>query len=198
MSGLGGDKTGTLSLKRMSQLSIPLFLGVEEAPIAPVQPARASAPGQASPIPTAPPRIIPQDPAQAIEAMNGMKGLLSEELGKEDTITFFVSWPDDDSSYLASVDAALSLGCRTQPRQCWFAQPRNPKDLDYPQVKGSRRPGLTIHGKDAEALARILGRWFTTFNTSHIPRELDVYKYPGTKDLIWVEIGPGSPWKTAE
>lgn len=145
----------------------------------------------------APSGIIPNDPAQAIEAINGMRNMVSEVLQKRETITFLMSWSDDDPKYLASISSIFSSACRTEPRQCWFTQPGNQRNLDLPKVRGSTRQGLTIHGKGAQDLANVLGRWFVTFSSSSIPAELSAYRAPETKEMIWVEIGPGSPWKTA-
>jgi hypothetical protein len=143
----------------------------------------------------APPRIIPEDPEKAVEAVNRMRNSVTEVLRKKETITFLMSWDDDDSTYLAFVSNVLSSGCRTEPRQCWFTQPANERDLDQPPVRGSGRRGITVHGPDAYALATALGAWFTTYATSTIPPELNSYKEVSTKEIMWVEIGPGSPWK---
>jgi hypothetical protein len=149
------------------------------------------------PIPTsAPTSIIPADPEKAVEAVNAMRNSLAEVLGKKDTITFLMSWPDDDSSNLAFISGILSSACRTQPRQCWFAQRSNPNNLDYPTIPEPTRAGLTVHGADADSIAVILGRWFSTYSSSSIPKNLSAYKQPETKELIWIEIGPGSPWKS--
>ena len=148
-------------------------------------------------VPTsAPASIIPPDPEKAVEAVNVMRNSLAEVLGKKDTITFLMSWPDDDSSNLAFISQVLSSACRTQPRQCWFAQRANPNNLDYPTIPQPTRRGLTIHGADADSIAVTLGGWFLTYSTSSIPKQLSAYKQPDTKELIWVEIGPGSPWKS--
>lgn len=143
----------------------------------------------------APSHIIPEDPVQAVQTVDRMRHSLTEILEKKDTITFLMSWPDDDVTNLPFVSHLLSEACRTTPRQCWFTQQGNPRDLDRPPVKGSGRNGITIHGPDAPALATALGQWFTTYSTSSFPSELNGYKEPETKEIVWVEIGPGSPWK---
>ena len=142
-----------------------------------------------------PPRIIPDDPVKAVEAVNRMRNGLLEVLEKKDTITFLMTWPDDDNSYLAFIGQLLSSACRTTPRQCWFTQPGSERDLDRPPIQGSGKRGITVHGGDAYALATALGAWFTTYSTSSLPPALNGYKDKGTKELIWIEIGPGSPWK---
>jgi hypothetical protein len=130
-----------------------------------------------------------------VEAANRMRNRLTEVLGKKDTITFLMSWPDDDNANLVFISQLLSSACRSTPRQCWFTQQGNPRDLDRPPVRGSGKNGITVHGPDAYALATVLGDWFTTYSTSSFPSELNGYKEPATKEIIWIEIGPGSPWK---
>jgi hypothetical protein len=124
-----------------------------------------------------------------------MRQSLTGILGKKDTITFLMSWPDDDVTNLAFISSLLSGACRITPRQCWFTQQGTPGDLDRPPVKGSGRRGITIHGPDAHALATALGSWFTTYSTESFPSELNGYRDLATQEIIWVEIGPGSPWK---
>lgn len=160
-------------------------------------PSRQSTTVSPAPSTLAPSSVIPSDPVKAVGVINGMRNSLAEVLGKKDTITFLMSWPDDDNSNLAFIGQILSSACRTTPRQCWFVQPTDPRNLDYPPLPQPTRSGLTIHGVDAHSIALVLGRWFTTYSTSSIPKGLNAYKDEGTKELIWVEIGPGSPWRTA-
>lgn len=136
-----------------------------------------------------------EDPSQTIAEVNDMNLILRSILEKKQTVTVLMSWPDDDGSYLALVSEILESACRTTPRQCWFANKAGPSNLDLPPIKESSRKGLTIHGKDAVDLASALGRWFTTSYISSYPPELDAYKNPETNEMIWIEIGPGSPWK---
>jgi len=143
-----------------------------------------------------PPNIIPADPEKAVEVVNRMRNSLIDVIGKKETITFLMSWSDDDSSYLAFISQLLSSACRTSPRQCWFTQPGDGRDLDRPPIPSSGRSGITVHGRDAHALASALGAWFSTYSTSTFPSELNGYKDEATKEIIWIEIGPGSPWKT--
>jgi len=166
--------------------------GFPDAPNA--TPTREKQP-QAAPSGIIPPGIIPEDPEMAVQAVTRMRNTVADVLGKKDTITFLMSWPDDDSKYLAFVSSLFSSACRTEPRQCWFTQPANVMDLDRPRVPNAGRRGITIHGPDARALAIALSAWFTTYDTSTFPHELDGYKEATTKEIIWVEMGPGSPWK---
>jgi hypothetical protein len=143
-----------------------------------------------------PPSIIPEDPAKAVDAVTRMRHSLSSVLGKKDTVTFLMSWHKDDNTNLVLVSKLLGEACRDTPRQCWFTQPRfDNRDLDRPPIQGSDRSGITVHGPDARALAAALGAWFSTYSTSTFPPELNGYKEEATKEIIWIEIGPGSPWK---
>jgi hypothetical protein len=145
--------------------------------------------------PGSPTSIIPQDPVKAVEAVSRMRKSLTAVIGKKDTITFLITWPNDDNSNLVFVSNLISQACRDSPRQCWFTQEGNLQDLDKPPVQASGRPGITVHGPDAYALANALGAWFTTHSTSTFPPELNGYNEYGTKEIMWIEIGPGSPWK---
>jgi hypothetical protein len=145
--------------------------------------------------------IIPNDRGKGVEETNELRNALADVLGKKDTITFLMSWPENEDSQIANsklvlVSGILSSACRTSPRQCWFKERANPNNLDYPAVPQPTRRGLTVHGVEANAISAVLGRWFTIYSSSSIPEELNVYKDPSTKELIWVEIGPGSLWKT--
>jgi hypothetical protein len=159
------------------------------------KPTESSPSLQESQVADAPPSIIPQDPVRAVEEVNRMRNSVSDVLGKKDTVTFLMSWSNDDSKYLAFISNVLSTGCRVQPRQCWFTQPANEGDLDRPPVKGEGKRGITVHGPDAEGLARALRIWFTVYSTSNVPHEYGGYNQDKTKELMWIEIGPGSPWK---
>jgi hypothetical protein len=145
---------------------------------------------------SAPAAIIPSDPVEAVQTVNHMRNSLAEVLGKKETITFLMSWTGDDPTFMAFMSQLLSSACRTTPRQCWFTQASgNERDLDRPPIQGSGRRGITIHGNDAVYLAIALNGWFTTYDTSSIPDRIEGYKDPATKELIWIEIGSGSPWK---
>ena len=63
----------------------------------------------------APPHIIPEDPVKAVQTVNRMRHSLTETLGKKDTITFLMSWPDDDVTNLAFISNLLSEACGTTP-----------------------------------------------------------------------------------
>ena len=170
----------------------------QESPTVPVKPIEIT-PEKHETQPTgAPPNIIPQDPVKALEVVDRMRRSLAEVIRKKDTVTFLMSWPDDDNSNLVLVNGLISDACRDTPRQCWFAQKSgDARDLDKPPVPDSSRNGLTIHGADARSLAAALGAWFSTYSTETYPQQLKGYKYKETKELIWIEIGPGSPWKNA-
>jgi hypothetical protein len=142
-----------------------------------------------------PPSIIPQDPVKAVEVMDRMRRSLTAVIDKKETITFLVTWPKDDNSNLVFIEGLISQACRESPRQCWFTQEGNPQDLDKPPVQASGRSGITVHGADAFALAHALGAWFTTHSTSTFPSELNGYNEYHTKEMMWIEIGPGSLWK---
>lgn len=139
--------------------------------------------------------LIPQDPIQAVAAVERMRAGIRGVIQNKETITFLISWPTEDNTYLVFISSLLSSACREIPRQCWFTQQGNPRELDRPPVQGSGKRGITVHGPDANALARALGNWFEAYSTSSVPSELNGYKEQGTKYLIWIDIGPGSPWK---
>jgi hypothetical protein len=144
---------------------------------------------------SAPPSVIPQDPVKAVQAVEGMRTGIREVIQKKETITFLLTHPKDEQEYLVFISTLLSSACRVTPRQCWFTQEGNPRDLDRPPVQRSGKRGIIVHGPDADPLAHALGSWFVTYSTSRLPPEMNGYKIEGTAHLIWIDIGPGSPWK---
>jgi hypothetical protein len=161
--------------------------------------------------PPVPPKVIPQDPVGAFHAVEGMRYTLKKALENKETITFLITYSTKtkDGRFIAIPFfwQMLDSSCRDTPRQCRFSvlaedetvdgvhHATGPVDLDRPLIAGSPRSGITVHGPDATAIAQALSQWFKTYSTSGIPPTFSSYKYPGTKDLIWIEIGPGSPWK---
>ena len=144
---------------------------------------------------SAPPNLIPLDPIKAHQAVEGMRTGIREVIRKKQTITFLLTHPKNEQEYLVFISTLLSSACQETPRQCWFTQEGNPRDLDRPPVRKSSKPGVIVHGPDADALAHVLGKWFETYSTSKLPTEMNGYKWEGTEDLIWIDIGPGSPLK---
>ena len=144
----------------------------------------------------APPGLFSEDPIKTVEAVNRMKSSLNQVLGNRDTITFLITWPDNDNTYLPFVSTLLSDACRMMPRQCWFTQLGDDRDLDRSRFQGSGKRGITVHGHDVSALANALGDWFTTYSTASLPPEASGYESQATKEIIWIDIGPGSPWKS--
>ena len=142
-----------------------------------------------------PTNLIPQDPIAAVQAVEHVRKGLREVLKSKESITFLLSWSKDDTTYYPFISQLLSSACREAPRQCWFTQQGNGRDLDRPPVQGSSKRGITVHGPDANALASVLSNWFETYSTSSLPSELKGYKEHDTRYLIWIDIGPGSPFK---
>jgi hypothetical protein len=170
--------------ERVVTVKEPCELAPQINPPAP----QACSPGASAP--SSP--VLSQETVQQVAAM---RHEVAAVLNRKDTITFLASWPNNDVSNLVLVEGVLSEACRDTPRQCWFTQPVGGRNLDKPNPQNSGRRGVTVHGADADALAVALGRWFITYSTSTIPQNLNGYKYPETKELMWIEIGPGSPWK---
>jgi hypothetical protein len=143
------------------------------------------------------PRAVnPASRMEAVGAVEGMRAAIRGAIQRRETVTFLISWPQDDNTYLVFISSLLSSACRDTPRQCWFTeQGTSPGELDKPPVKGGGKRGITVHGPDANILANALSAWFDTYSTSSVPAEYNGYKERGTRDLIWIDIGPGSPWK---
>ena len=193
--------------KRPESLQQPSSANAKHVPtLQPPQPSTAtlekppvSAPSQSTPPLTGlqvPRSLIPQDPVQAYQASEGMRLGLVHALEGMDTITFLVSHATEEGRlFIPSFESLLSSACKATPRQCWFIGPETGRNLDRPPVQGSTISGLTIHGVDVIPLADALRIWFEVHSTSKIPESLSGYRSPDTKHLIWIEIGPGSPWK---
>jgi hypothetical protein len=169
-------------------------------PLSPEKPQQASPPPvNNAQIANAPPNIIPQDPIKASAAFTSMRANIKDAIQNKDTITFLMSHPkDDNQDVLILVSNILGEACRETPRQCWFTQQSSPRDLDRPPLEAFRtkKGGIIVHGPDANKLANALGAWFETYSTSNLPAELGGYKIKETEHLIWIDIGPGSPWKS--
>lgn len=190
--GRNGDQDTGHTIAHLIGFTVEYKRDLGPAPGTAVESAKPQSP---SPPVATPPGIIPEDPVKAVEVVNQMRNSLVQVLDKKETVTFLVSWPDDDTTFLVFVSNLLSSACHTQPRQCWFTQQANERDLDRPPVKGSGRRGITVHGPDGYALATALGAWFTTYSTATFPPEMNGYNQWSTKEIMWIEIGPGSPWK---
>ena len=61
----------------------------------------------------------------SVDASRAMQNVLANH----DTITFLITWMDDDTNYLPYLSQMFNSACRTTPKQCWFAQPSGPFDL---------------------------------------------------------------------
>jgi hypothetical protein len=142
---------------------------------------------------------IAEETVKAVDKANHMRSALTAVIARKDTITFLVTWPKDNNSNVAFIEGLIGQSCRESPRQCWFTQEEgNPRNLDKPPIPASARPGITVHGADAYALASALGDWFITYSTSTVPPELNGYNEYHTKEMMWIEIGPGSPWNPTQ
>jgi hypothetical protein len=134
----------------------------------------------------------------ALESANRLRGSLRVVLANKGTTTFHITWDRDDVTYLALISGLLSDACQQEPRQCWFTQAGDGTDLDRPRLPASGKRGITIHGPDAYAISKAFSAWFLAYSTELVPAELAKYNQYGTQRIIWVEIGPGSPWKEQE
>jgi hypothetical protein len=75
----------------------------------------------------------------------------------------------------------------------WFDGPNNTSDLDAPRLNPTDQNGIIIHGNDPQDILRMrLSGHFVVRRTSKVPEGLaEYYKVPS---IVWIEIGPGSPW----
>jgi hypothetical protein len=121
------------------------------------------------------------------------------------TLTVLFSLPAEDQaeefnnaqSLMVSMSALISTACNDQPRRCLFvSHHQNTRDLDRPAIKPSSLSGIVIHGKGAAGLAEALGNWYEVYHSSQIPPQVEkYYRLPDTGNIVWLEIGPGSPLK---
>jgi hypothetical protein len=109
-----------------------------------------------------------------------------------------MTWPGDDVTYLAFISGLIGSGCRAAPRQCWFTQLGDGTDLDRPRVKQTDKPGIVVHGQNASELSSAFRAWFQSYSAGTLPAEVSGYRDKNTKEIMWIDIGPGSPWKSAE
>lgn len=134
---------------------------------------------------------------KALEVVNGMKSAIREAIRNKETITFLISFPEDDNEVLVLISGLLHSSCRETPRQCWGVTQGSLTDLDRPPLKPfqTNKRGIIVHGQDVNPLAHALSGWFEAYSTSKMPAELAGYKMKETAHLIWIDIGPGSVWK---
>ncbi|MBR0848730.1 hypothetical protein JQ543_13330 [Bradyrhizobium diazoefficiens] len=71
--------------------------------------------------------------------------------------------------------------------------PNNSLDMDAPRLPSSDQNGIIVHGEDPEETLKInWSNYFVVRRTSKVPEGLAAYyKVPS---IVWIEIGPGSPW----
>jgi hypothetical protein len=85
---------------------------------------------------------------------------------------------------------------KLKPGQPWLLQPPDYSvDIDAPRLPSSGYSGVVIHGSgDGQSeLRAFLDRCFITRQT---PKTTDgLASYYKLDNVLWIEIGPGSPWK---
>jgi len=108
----------------------------QQAPSLPVAPAQDAHIAE-----SVPSNLIPKDPLKAIEVVQSMTRAIKEVIRNKKYITFLVSFPKDDNTYLVTVDSLLATACIDVPRQCYFAQEEGPGNLDKPHTRiNQKRP----------------------------------------------------------
>jgi hypothetical protein len=82
-------------------------------------------------------------------------------------------------------------------REVHFPELPDKRNLDAPPLpEPSDQPGITIHGSNAlaNALMGALGGCFAIKITKKTVDGLE--QFPGFQNLVWIEIGKGSPWSS--
>ena len=105
--------------------------------------------------------------------------------------------PSEESSQIQSNLTTIlqrALGEREVHLPEW---PANSVNLDAPRLpEPSDQPGITIHGSNALANA-LLGALRGCFSTKITKKTVDgLEQVLGLQNLVWIEIGKGSPWST--
>jgi hypothetical protein len=159
--------------------------------------APSTSPPQVSSSPGAP--ALPPDyinlkkESAATHASRSLKSLFDTQyiFPSDQAITILIT--SANSEYLAYVSGIFDGACRQTPRQCWFASTAGPNDLDAKELVHNTQPGIAIYGPKARYIGAALSQWITTYTSLSLPDWTAHFKDARTKDMIWVDIGPGSP-----
>ena len=107
---------------------------------------------------------------------------------------FFISSPDENKYLQSVLWTVIRQGI---PSANWVSVPKD--DLDSPKTTFTNKSGIVIHGSNifAASLIRALSQCFEIYKTASGLDSINEYfsKF-GKRDLVWIEIGPGSPWKS--
>jgi len=74
-------------------------------------------------------------------------------------------------------------------------------EIDAPKFPSSQYSGLVFHGENtlSEILLSALGKCFTVRKSETFDDNIKkYYEKRGANNLVWIEVGPGSPWRTPE
>jgi hypothetical protein len=112
-----------------------------------------------------------------------------------------VTAPRENFELQRNLAGVFQIGARDpgfrQPipgRNVMIDPPNYAVDLDAPRLPESKDSGITVNGHDPNGnLLLMFQRCFVVHKRTKIPDGLaEYYKVPA---LIWIEIGPGNPWR---
>ena len=110
-----------------------------------------------------------------------------------------VTGTKDNDQLAKNLFATLSFGGSEQrgldrnTGRAIFGLPNKAIDLDAPSLTLTDQRGIIIHGNDPEDALRLTwNNMFVVRHTSTVPDGLA--EYYKVLSIVWIEIGPGSPW----
>jgi hypothetical protein len=132
-------------------------------------------------------------PLTAIDMLDSFKEAMPR-LGPKHWVILFTSAPENEQLMLQ----VWRLVVKSAKDIHILDHPNYDIEIDAPKFSISDVSGFIFHGKNelTDEFSKIIGRCFYFRRTEQRSKEItDYYKSP---DIVWIQIGKGSPWKTAE
>jgi hypothetical protein len=142
-----------------------------------------------------PPRV---GPIYTLNSFSAAEALF-QELLSTNTSVLVTSTPENGTAKY-DLNEVLSVGARKLPpgKNLMLHEPNNARDLDVPHPI-SRYSGIVIHGSELSGnalndLENVLRE--SCFSEPHTTRAVpdELKRYYKTDNIVWSEIGSGSPW----
>jgi hypothetical protein len=139
-------------------------------------------------------------PINTLNAFSAAGRIWRELIPQEIAILFTAS--SENSELWGDLKRIFEVGLRevqnqiTPGRSPLLQPPNHERDIDAPRLTSTELSGIIIHGPIPDSVRHFFENCFVTRLTEKVPVGLsDYYKF---KQVIWIEIGPGFPWKNPE
>jgi hypothetical protein len=136
-------------------------------------------------------------PINILNAISAAGGIWRELVPQEIAILFTAS--SENSELWGDLKRIFEVGLREVQNQIMpgrsplLQPPNHERDIDAPRLTSTELSGIIIHGPIPDSVRHFFENCFVTRWTEKVPGGLSqYYKF---KRVIWIEIGPGFPWK---